>query len=626
METGMAEGLLGGILGEEDEKPDVEASETLAGADAFAAAVAARLSASDPDVARDTSTFLKKQAHLLEIQAEHLKDEHADRLHFLQGQAREVDIRRLGLRLRVGFQLVVALVATTIGLGFVVMVWDAMTSRRVVVDAFHTVPSAEMRGLDGVVVASGVLDELNRLQEATRSDVRKLDQSTAWASQVKMEVPTTGISVGEISQWLRERYGHDVHINGEFTESPEGGLALTIRGNGVTPRTFRASASAFEKLTTQAAEHVYAQSQPVRWAYYLQDAGRFDEAVAFCRSTIQSANREDRPYLLNVWANAAGYQGLLRESLDLYREAVRLKPEFWDAYSNIQLTLMDLAQEEDAWQAGEQMRTAAGGRPGQAPEIEYRLWDTLTRNLGARLNALLADAEANAGVGTLSGVAGLNIALIYEELHDPSAADLAIKTTVDLSGDPLVTAITHFVRGRLAAVAGDTVTAAAEMEAFGVAYASPRVSGDLPGLNCWVAPAEEAAGHSASADALLKTAGRFVDCYRFRADILDGRGDWAGAQKAYEEAVVLAPDLPSAYYSWGVALLKHGDHAGAEAKLAGANMRGPHWADPLKAWGDVLVKQGHTKEALAKYKEALKYAPNWKQLKDAREALAKQKL
>jgi hypothetical protein len=30
------------------------------------------------------------------------------------------------------------------------------------------------------------------------------------------------------------------------------------------------------------------------------------------------------------------------------------------------------------------------------------------------------------------------------------------------------------------------------------------------------------------------------------------------------------------------------------------------------------------KEALAKYGTALKYAPNWKQLKEARQALAKQ--
>jgi len=74
-----------------------------------------------------------------------------------------------------------------------------------------------------------------------------------------------------------------------------------------------------------------------------------------------------------------------------------------------------------------------------------------------------------------------------------------------------------------------------------------------------------------------------------------------------------------------MALAKHGDLDGAALKLKDANQKGPHWADPLKAWGDVLAKQGHTKEALAKYDEALKYAPNWKQLKEAREALAKHK-
>ena len=34
---------------------------------------------------------------------------------------------------------------------------------------------------------------------------------------------------------------------------------------------------------------------------------------------------------------------------------------------------------------------------------------------------------------------------------------------------------------------------------------------------------------------------------------------------------------------------------------------------------------GDTKDALGKYDEALKYAPNWKQLKEARDATAKQK-
>jgi tetratricopeptide (TPR) repeat protein len=181
----------------------------------------------------------------------------------------------------------------------------------------------------------------------------------------------------------------------------------------------------------------------------------------------------------------------------------------------------------------------------------------------------------------------------------------------------------HFVRGRLALAAGNVALATTEMEAFGVAYANPAVAAQIPGYACWIALAEEAAGHPDKADAVLKSGGTFVDCYRFRGDILEGRGDWAGAQQAYADAVALAPDLPAAYYSWGVALARHGDLAGAEAKLKDANLRGPHWADPLKAWGDVLIKQGRRKEALGKYDDALKFAPAWAALKAAREAAAK---
>ena len=89
--------------------------------------------------------------------------------------------------------------------------------------------------------------------------------------------------------------------------------------------------------------------------------------------------------------------------------------------------------------------------------------------------------------------------------------------------DPTIAAMAHFVRSRLAAEAGDAAKAATEMEALGHAYADPAVSSNNPGYNCWVAPAEEAAGHPDKADAVLKTGGTFVDCYRFRADIVDGR-------------------------------------------------------------------------------------------------------
>ena len=622
----MAEGMPGGILGGEDEKPEVEVPEALAGTEAFAAAVAAKLAGNDPGVARKTEEFLSDQSHLLKLQARHLQDEHALRVAHLRNQLREEKVRRFSLRLRVGFQLFIALVAAIIGIAGAIMIRDAFASRRVVIEPFDAPPALAARGLTGKVVATGLLDELSRLQDATRSLAAARTLSSAWASDIKLEVPETGVSLGELSRLLRARFGHDVHVDGDLIEAAAGGLALTVRGNGVPAKTFSASATEVERLTVESAEYVYSKSQPARWAAYLTTVERYEEAIAFCRTAVASADPVERPGLLSTWSNAIeSTGGSTREALALLRAAVKLQPDFWNAHSNIMNALMVLGDEEGAWRAGEEMRTVAGGRPGRAPDIQYQNWDYLTWNLQAWLDETVADAETAGGAGHAVATAGAVIAEIQARLHDPEAADLALKTIREDPHDPTIAAMAHFVRSRLAAEAGDAAKAATEMEALGHAYADPAVSSNNPGYNCWVAPAEEAAGHPDKADAVLKTGGTFVDCYRFRADILDGRGDWPGAQKAYAEAVALAPDLPAAYYSWGVAFLKHGDLANAQAKLEDANRRGPHWADPLKAWGDVLVKQGKPKKALAKYVEALKYAPNWRQLKDAREAAAKQK-
>jgi tetratricopeptide (TPR) repeat protein len=143
---------------------------------------------------------------------------------------------------------------------------------------------------------------------------------------------------------------------------------------------------------------------------------------------------------------------------------------------------------------------------------------------------------------------------------------------------------------------------------------------------CYAADTYQKTGQAAKADAALAAPGQltYVDCYRFRGDVLDLRGDWQGAQGWYAKAVKLGPSMPSGYYSWGLALARHGDLDAAAAKFKQANLYGPHWADPLKAWGDTLHRQGHARQALDKYDQALKYAPHWSALKLAREAAAKQ--
>ena len=166
--------MLGGVLGGEDEKPASETPEALAGiettagGEAFAAAIATSVARESPEVARDTSVFLRRQAQLLEIQAEHLRDEHALRLAHLAHQRHLLLGQRMGQGIRLAFQIVIALVVIVIGIGIAVMLRDAFTSHSVVIDTFESPAALTARGVTGTVLASDVLDELTRLSRQMR--------------------------------------------------------------------------------------------------------------------------------------------------------------------------------------------------------------------------------------------------------------------------------------------------------------------------------------------------------------------------------------------------------------------------------------------------------------------------
>jgi hypothetical protein len=623
----MAEGLLGGILGDEEERPEAEAAPTTPTTDAFAAAVAAKLANGDPQVARDTSAFLQKQALLVETQRQHLLDEHAVRLATLQGQMREGGLRRTGIRVRIAFQLFAATIAALLGGGVLVLLHDAFASRNVIVDTFQTPSSLEPRGVTGTMLAGSILDELNRLQEATHSSsAAKRNLKNAWSGEVKLAVPETGISIAELSRVLAARFGHDLHVGGDLVVVAESGdLALTVRGDLVHPQTFVAHVGDLHKLAVDAAQYVYSEAQPALWAIFLSGENRFQESVDFVKAHYATADAADRPHLLNIWA--IGVENTTKDlaaGVKLYRAAIALQPDFWVAYNNLQVDMVRLGKEEEAWRIGEDLRKAAGGRPGRAPETLYSTWDVLTGNLQANLNSTIADAQANSGVGTTVGSDATAVADMQVRLHDLSAAELTMQTTSPDDKDPTIAAGLHFARGEIALEQGDAVVAVREFGALVAATSDPMIWAIYAGTSsCWLGRAQRASGMHAQAEATLKSAGAFVDCYRFEGDTRDELGDWPGAQEWYAKAVDLAPDLPAGYFSWGVALAKHGDFESASAKLRRANQKGPHWADPLKAWGDVLLKQGKHEDALDKYNEALRYAPNWQELRVARDAVAK---
>ncbi len=562
----------------------------------------------------EVSEYYRRQATLVGIQTEHLHEQRQLVLSHMR-------MRRFSERFRAFTQVALSIVVTIVAVFVIVLLHDAFTSRAILVEPFDTPRLLGDDGMNGKVLAGAVLDVLTQLQVATRTSLAARTLSNTWSDDIKVDIPATGISLLDLDRLLRARFGHDLHLSGSLVRSEAGNVTLSVRGNGVLPKSFTGKANELDRIIAQAGEYIYGQSQPARYADYLDSVGRYGDELSFSKAAYFSAAPEDRPFLLLSWGNATmSSGGSQREALSLYEEALRQKPDYWGAYGDAMNARWALGDEQGAWALGEKMRAVAGGRPGRAPEFDYVNWDTLTWNLLAWRAATLADAEQHGGIGSATVTAGPVLADIDWRLHDYAMARQRLRLMPADPNDPTAAGLSDFVRGNLDFAAGDFAAAAREFEAFGRAFADPALAGNFPGYNCWIARAEEAAGHGDRADAVLNGAGRFVDCYRFRADILDRRGHWQEAQREYAAAVALAPDLPAAYYSWGLALARHQDLAGALEKFAAATVRGPHWADPLKAWGDVLTRQGKPDEAARQYAAAQRYAPDWLELQNAGKA------
>ena len=626
----MAEGVLGGLLGGEEDRAEDEAhAEARVSAEAFAAAVAADQTRHDPGVARATKTFLEEQTLLLKAQKDELIEQRPLRLSHLHSQSREGHLRRFGQRIRNGMQVFTALVITVIGLGFAVMIVDAFTAHSVVVDAFKAPSALAARGFTGDVVASGVLDGLQKLQDATRSTDKSLNTTSAWSSDVKIEVPETGVSIGEINRLLHQRFGHDLHIDGDLVQTESGGLALTVRGDGVPAKTFDGAAGDLDKLTTQAAEYIYGRSQPVQYAIYLEGADRNADALGFIPAAYARADGDEaRAKLAHRWANA--YAGLNQSAKAAEKQRLAMllakpnSPEWWANYSNRVGSITAAEGEEAGWRESHAFLSAVQAAPkSQRPptrlleNVAEDLWD-----LPLFLASNLADAQSHNGAGTSTAILGPSVADTYALMHDPAQATRLL--TASDPDDSITKAEALLLEGYAALDRGDAAAAVPPLEAFYKAWvADPNLQFTYSDQPCFLGLAYGLVGRMAEAEPVFKRAGVWSRCYAFHGDALAHAGDVAGAKRVWAEGLKLAPDLPQVYLHRGVFELDHGDLKAAEADLSTAAAKAPHYADPLKAWGDLLVKEGRWKDALAKYDEALKYAPAWTALRQARDAAAR---
>ena len=581
-----------------------------------AAAIGIALDAArtDPDIAEDARTLLREQARLARIQADQLDEEAALTRWSLR-------VRRASEAMKFAFELAVALVVLAIVAALAAAMWSAAHDNGLVIEAFSVPPDLATRGLNGEVVASQLLDKLTRMQAETNSIRPASTYRNNWGDDVKVEIPDTGISISELNRYLRRWLGHETHITGEIYRVPEG-ITVTARTSGAGT-TFTGKETDLDTLLQKAAEEIYAETQPYRYAAFLNEMGRNAEAMAALTKLTAEATPAERAWALSLLGDLYRFYNRNGEALVTLREGVAADPTNAHAWDNLSNTEIELGHVEDARHHTQKALAlydngSVAFDPARLAFIKLQDQVFLAETLGDHLTAEAIDEK----IRQMPDSGGSQILAATDEAVE-SAFDHDLPRAHAILASLHPTGFNEhlnlwFESAGVAYLGEDWRTLAHLLDrgaVFRLAPASfrPVLQSILSRVPIsLLADAKAEQGDIAAARQLIApTPVDCYDCVRMRGRIDTAAHNWAGAAFWFALAVREGPSLPGAFGDWGNMLLAKGDPNAAIDKFAAANAKGPRFADPLEGWGEALMRANRSDLALGKFEAANRFAPNW---------------
>ncbi|HEY3778050.1 MAG TPA: hypothetical protein VGL35_08320 [Rhizomicrobium sp.] len=576
---------------------------------------------------RETAeNYLKEQTRLARLQADELLRE--DRLRRWSHRVHHVsDV------MKVTFEVSAALIALIVIVIVGATIWSAAHDNGAVIESFKVPPDMVQKGLSGDVVASELLDRLAYMEAHTESARAPGTYASNFGKDIRVDIPDTGISIGEAYRYLTGWLGHQTQISGEIFRTA-GGIALTTRSSGHPGARFTGSEQTLDKLVERAAEYIYGETQPFRYGVYLMQQNRRAEADTVLGDLARNGPPSERPWAYADWMYIALGRGDLADTLARGREAARLGPQNALAQINAASAEAMAGHDEQVlrYSAATQAASVGEGRHEVAAYAASAMTDEATVAIAeeqgdfaaalAGYDGLLREPEFTGSHWSANYMKGVDAA----KMHDIAAAHRYLGSRTDALMIHLASVGVgwnlidlDFPQYQLHAALGDWRAARADLKD---ALATPDAK-KLPfwqplirtGIWPWLALAEAKAGDIEAARRQIgKTPSDCYLCVRMRGNIEDAANKPAGAAYWFARAVAQAPSVPFAWTDWGAMLLRRGDYNGAIAKVATAHAKGPHFADPLEMWGEALMQKNRSDLALAKFGEANKYAPNWGRL------------
>ncbi len=544
---------------------------------------------------------------------------------------RDDKLRRWSLRfanasavMKVAFELALALIVLVVAGIVAGAVWSAHDARGLVIESFEVPPSLSERGLTRQVVASRLLDKLSGLQDKTDSLRAPNSYANNWGDDIKVQIPDTGVSVGEFNRYLRQWLGHETHITGEIWREGDG-IAVVARAGADQGTVFTGKDGELDVLLQKAAESVYEKTQPYRYAVYLAENGNPPKSSAVLQTILATSPPDEQAWALSLQSFETYANGDFAGSVALNTSAIALDPDNALAWENRAEAERELSWDEDALR--DFRRTYEMTRSGRSDINPAKLSVALRfaqMQIAQRLGDFATGLALDLQIETMPDYAGSAdnsrlVEMLYRGwLHDRAGLDRLARAPIPVDIIAIETRQSLLTQAQF--LVGDAAGGTKSYFALLALPLPPQMRGFASQSNrrqplALYARALAGQGDFKGANAAI--AGTPADCdtcLRMRGQIAALEKQWGRADFWFARAVAHAPSVPFADSDWGMALLARGDLSGAIAKFESAHAKGPHFADPLEGWGEALMARNRSDLALVKFEEANRYAPNWGRL------------
>ena len=587
------------------------------------AGIALGAAAADPALREDLRDYLRHQSQLARIQIADLEREDKVR-------HRSLRIHHIGDLLKLGFEIAAALVVLAAAAVVAAAVWSAAHDDGLVIEAFNVPSDMAANGLTGQVVATRIQDRLAWMQSRSSTIRAAGTYRNDWGDDIKVQIPNTGVSIGESYRYLASWLGHETHITGEVWRTANG-LTLSVRSGGGTAATFKASD--LDALIAKASEEVYRRTQPYRYTVFLGDQNRYAEEVAASRALALWGPAEEKPWAYSRWGLMLQRSGDYAGALEKQRRAVALGPSLPHVWWNLADAEVFFGHDEAALRDDRRAQELLLSPAAKQLARDVVATSTVTERalnaeaVGDYREAIAAEGELSAQEDYSNSQTSTPL-MMSADLAADHEISASLRASSDANGEAAALRLASRVLSAFDLPPLSAYLRAAEMGDWKAARddlarlsqtpqaksAGARAIMDVE-IRPLLADAEARLGNFARAHALID--GSAPDCYlctRVRGNVAAAQKDWNAAGRWYAKAASLGPSLPFADLDWARALLSKGDLDGAVAKLANASAKAPHFADPLELWGEALVARNRSDLALAKFAQAETCAPNWGRL------------